>query len=98
LKDILLRIYGISRKDILMPLYIKDPDVDKLVDHYLAASGAKTKTEAVRAALLNSIAALETQETLAERVAKAQRKAAEAGLTPRETDDKPFMDELWGED
>lgn len=53
-----------------MPLYIKDPDVDKLVDRYLAACGAKTKTEAVRAALINSIVALEKQETLAERVAK----------------------------
>ena len=63
-----------------MPLYIKDPDVDKLVDRYLAASGARNKTEAVRTALLNSIAALEKQETLAERVAKVQRKAAEAGL------------------
>ncbi|SEM29527.1 antitoxin VapB [Roseovarius azorensis] len=81
-----------------MPLYIKDPDVDKLVDRYLAASGAKTKTEAVRAALLNSIAALENQETLAERVAKVQRKARAAGLKPRATSDKPFMDELWGDD
>ncbi|MBM1222768.1 MULTISPECIES: type II toxin-antitoxin system VapB family antitoxin [Rhodobacterales] len=81
-----------------MPLYIKDPDVDKLVDRYLAASGARNKTEAVRTALLNSIAALEKQETLAERVAKVQRKAAEAGLKPRESDDKPFMDELWGDD
>lgn len=80
-----------------MPLYIKDPDVDKLVDRYLAASGAKTKTEAVRVALLNGIAALEQQETLAQRVAKVQRKAAAAGLAPRETNDKPFMDELWGD-
>lgn len=81
-----------------MALYIKDPDVDKLVDRYLVASGAKTKTEAVRAALLNSIAALEKQEPLAERVAKVQRKAAAAGLKPREADDKPFMDDLWGDD
>lgn len=81
-----------------MPLYIKDPDVDALVDRYLAASGAKTKTEAVRTALRNSIAALETRETLAERVARVQRKAVAAGLKPREMDDKPFMDELWGED
>jgi antitoxin VapB len=80
-----------------MPLYIKDPEVDALVDRYLAASGAKSKTEAVRKALLASIAALERQETLAERVAKVQRKAAAAGLKPREIDDKSFMDELWGE-
>lgn len=78
-----------------MPLYIKDPEVDKLVDRYLAVSGAKTKTEAVRAALLNSIAALEKQESLAERVANVQRKAAAAGLRPRGTDDKPFLDEQW---
>ncbi|WP_164989291.1 type II toxin-antitoxin system VapB family antitoxin [Roseovarius sp. A46] len=81
-----------------MPLYIKDPDVDALVERYLAASGAKTKTEAVRTALRNAIAALEKRGTLAERVARVQRKAVAAGLTPREMDDKPFMDELWGED
>lgn len=81
-----------------MPLYIKDPDVDALVDRYLAASGAKTKTEAVRTALLNSIAALEAQEPLTERVATVQRRAAAAGLKPRKANDKPFMDELWGDD
>ncbi|MDD7973937.1 type II toxin-antitoxin system VapB family antitoxin [Roseinatronobacter alkalisoli] len=80
-----------------MPLYIKDPDVDQLAERFRAASGAKNKTEAVRAALLNSIADLEKRETLAERVAKVQRKAAAAGLGPRKADDKPFMDELWGD-
>lgn len=80
-----------------MPLYIQDPDIDKLVDRYLALSGAKIKTEAVRAALLNSIAALQNQESLAGRVAKVQRKAAAIGLMPLETDDKPFMDEQWGD-
>lgn len=76
----------------------EDPDVDALVDRFLAISGAKTKTEAVRAALLNSIAVLEKQKSLAERVAKVQRKAAAAGLAPREATDKPFMDEMWCEE
>ncbi len=64
----------------------------------MPASGTNTKTEAVRDSLLNSLAALENQETLAERVAKVQKKAAGAGLKPHETNNKPFMDELWGED
>ncbi|MFN3509677.1 MAG: type II toxin-antitoxin system VapB family antitoxin [Allorhizobium sp.] len=81
-----------------MPLYIKAPEIDELVDRYLAISGAKTKTEAVRLALLNSIAALEQQESLAERVAKVQRKAAAAGLAPRLATDTPFMDEMWCEE
>lgn len=81
-----------------MPLHIKDPDVDILVERYLAASGAKTKTEAVRRALELGIQACEKRETLSERVAKVQRQAAKAGLGAREADDKAFMDDLWGED
>jgi len=81
-----------------MPLYIKDPEVDTLVERYLAASGAKTKTEAVRRALELGIHACENRETLSDRVAKVQRRAAQAGLGVRDFDDKEFMDDLWGEE
>lgn len=80
-----------------MPLYIKDPDVDRLVDAFMASSGVKTKTEAVRTALLESIAAIDAQETLAEKVAKVQAKAAALGLKPDGKSDKDLMDDMWGE-
>ena len=40
-----------SKRGYTMPLYIKDPAVDTLVDQYLAATGMTNKTEAVRRAL-----------------------------------------------
>lgn len=80
-----------------MALYIKDPEVDTLVERYLALSGAKNKTDAVRKALESCLKALEARETLAERVAKVQQNAAKAGLRPRDFDDKKFMDEQWGD-
>ena len=47
-----------------MPLYIKDPAVDTLVDRYLAATGMTNKTEAVRRALSDQLKALADKETL----------------------------------
>lgn len=84
-----------------MPLYIKDPAVDTLVDQYLAATGLTNKTEAVRRALSDQLKVLTDQETLAERVARIQRRAAEAGFVSTGSNiaaDKAFMDEQWGED
>lgn len=80
-----------------MALYIKDPEVDTLVERYLALSGAKNKTDAVRKALESSLSALQARETLSQRVAKVQQNAAKAGLKPRDFDDKKFMDEQWGD-
>ena len=81
-----------------MPLYIKDPTVDSLVDRYLALTGMTNKTEAVRQALKAAIAAQAERETLAERVAKVQRKAAAVGIVADGHDDKALMDEMWGEE
>ena len=84
-----------------MPLYIKDPAVDTLVDQYLAATGMTNKTEAVRRALSDQLNALAAKETLTDRVARIQRQAAEAGFVSHGSDiaaDKAFMDEQWGED
>ncbi|MBB1499124.1 type II toxin-antitoxin system VapB family antitoxin [Paracoccus sp. MC1862] len=84
-----------------MPLYIKDPAVDTLVDQYLAATGMTNKTEAVRRALSDQLQALADKETLTDRVARIQRRAAEAGFVSPGSDiaaDKAFMDEQWGED
>ena len=84
-----------------MPLYIKDPAVDTLVDQYLAATGMTNKTEAVRRALSDQLNARAAKETLTDRVARIQRRAAEAGFVSTDSDiaaDKAFMDEQWGED
>ena len=84
-----------------MPLYIKDPAVDTLVDQYLAATGMTNKTEAVRRALSDQLNALAAKEALTDRVARIQRRAAEAGFVSSGSDlaaDKAFMDEQWGED
>ena len=84
-----------------MPLYIKDPAVDTLVDQYLAATGMTNKTEAVRRALSDQLKALADKETLTDRVARIQHRAAEAGFVSSGSDiaaDKTFMDEQWGED
>ncbi len=84
-----------------MPLYIKDPTVDTLVDQYLAATGMTNKTEAVRRALSDQLNALAAKESLTDRVARIQRRAAEAGFVSTDSDiaaDKAFMDEQWGED
>ena len=84
-----------------MPLYIKDPAVDTLVDQYLAATGMTNKTEAVRRALSDQLNALAAKESLTDRVARIQHRAAEAGFVSSDSDiaaDKAFMDEQWGED
>lgn len=83
-----------------MPLYIKDPAVDSLVDQYLAATGLKNKTEALRRVLTDQLKMLADRETLTERVTKIQQRAADTGFGPRRNppdDDKEFMDSLWGE-
>ena len=84
-----------------MPLYIKDPAVDTLVDQYLAATGMTNKTEAVRRALSDQLYALAAKESLTDRVARIQRRAAEAGFVSSGSDsaaDKAFLDDQWGED
>lgn len=84
-----------------MAIYIRDPVVDTLIDQYLAATGLTNKTEAVRRALADQLKALAARGTLAERVAKIQRQAAEAGFLHSGSSDpaadKRFMDEMWGE-
>lgn len=85
-----------------MPLYIKDPTVDTLLERYLAVSGLTNKTEAVRRALHDQLKTLAEQEPLSARVARIQSRAAEMGFRSIGSDDpaaqKRHMDELWGED
>lgn len=84
-----------------MPLYIKDPAVDTLLEEYLAAAGLKNKTEALRRVLTDQLKVLAEKESLSDRIAKIQLRATEAGFGPgrtSEAESKAFMDSMWGED
>ena len=83
-----------------MAMLIKGDEIDALVAKYCAMTGVKNKSEAVRKALAAQIEALSAKETLADRVAKIQRRAVEAGFVSVGNDveaDKAFMDQQWGE-
>ena len=63
-----------------MPLYVKDPEVDKLLDDFLLASGQRSKTEAIRQLLSDGLRRLAEQESLAQRVSRLQDEAAALGF------------------
>lgn len=79
-----------------MPLFIRNPEVDSLIDKVMTATGSKDKTDTVRRALILQLEAVNAEESLASRIAKVQQKAALTGLRPDGRDDKDFMDEHWG--
>ncbi len=68
------------------------------VERHLAESNEKTRTQTTRLTPQGSNAACSGERPFTERVARVQREATAAGLRPRDTDDKEFLDELWGED
>ena len=80
-----------------MTILIKGDEIDSLVERYCAMTGLTNKSEAVRRALAAQIEALSQRETLAQRVAKVQAKAAAAGIFADGRDDKDLMDDMWGE-
>ena len=81
-----------------MTMLIKGNEIDELVAKYCALTGFKNKSEAVRQALAAQIAALAAKESLADRVAAIQSRAAASGIVADGRDDKAFMDGMWGED
>mgnify|MGYP002737506421 CR=1 FL=1 len=81
-----------------MAMLIKGDEIDALVAKYCAMTGQKYKSEAVRQAVAAQIEALSARESLADRVAKIQRRAADVGFVAPGGSDKAFMDEMWGED
>lgn len=80
-----------------MTLLIKGDEIDTLIARYCALTGETNKSAAVRKALAAQIEALSREETLADRVAKIQRMAADAGFRSTGADLKEFFDEQWGE-
>ncbi|WP_300064531.1 type II toxin-antitoxin system VapB family antitoxin [uncultured Roseobacter sp.] len=80
-----------------MPLYIKDDSVDALAIRYQKLSGADSKTAAVRQALLEGLASIESEVPLMEKIASVQAKADEIGPVDPEFDQKTFADDLWSD-
>lgn len=80
-----------------MALLIKGSEIDALVRRYCAITGQTNKSEAVRQALVAQIALLSAQESLTDKVAKLQQRAAAAGFVSTGDDHKSFMDDQWGE-
>jgi len=82
-----------------MTMLIKGDEIDDLVAKYCAITGLRNKSEAVRQALAAQIAALSAKESLAERIAAIQSRAAASGIVARwAAMTKAFMDAMWGED
>jgi len=79
-----------------MALYIRDDTVDALAAKLQAKTGARTKTEAVRAALEHELKRLEAGKSFAERNAEAFALADRIGAPNPDFDEKKFMDEMWG--
>lgn len=78
-----------------MPLYIKDPEVDKLVAQ-LVDLAKSSKVEAVKAALKREIAHRKGSLPMRDRLAKSLAMASAAGPFAA-GDHKRETDEMWGE-
>lgn len=80
-----------------MTLYIKDDTVDDLAVRYMKASGASSKTAAVRKALAEALASAQAKIPLMEKIAKVQAQADHIGAVDPEFDLKTFADDLWSD-
>lgn len=80
-----------------MALYIRDDSVDHLAERLRKATGAKTKTDAVRAALLAQLDAITARTPLADRLRVLQERADRIGKVDPGFDPKTFSDEMWGD-
>ncbi len=78
-----------------MPLYIKDPEVDKLAEELVGLTKT-TKSEAVKRALKHEISQQKRRLPMRERLAKSLAMAQEAGpFAPG--DHQQETDELWSD-
>lgn len=79
-----------------MPLYIKDPEVDKLTAELIKLTKT-SKVDAVKAALRHEIASRKNKLPVRERLAKTLAMAKEAGPMVH-LDHKQLTDEMWSGD
>ncbi len=80
-----------------MALYIRDADVDDLAVRVQKATNARTKTDAVRLALLHELERRMDVASLQEKLAHAKLLAKAMGPSDPGFDQKKFSDEMWGE-
>jgi antitoxin VapB len=83
------------QKDWAMPLYIRDKAVDELARRVQRATGAKSKTDAVRLALQHELERATAQMTFDERNAEVMAMADALGTTDPAFDMKAYSDEMW---
>ena len=79
-----------------MSLYIRDDQVDALAERLRAETGARTKTQAVCAALQHELERVNAKKSFAERNAEAFALADRIRPPNPDFDEKRFMDEMWG--
>jgi len=80
-----------------MPLYIRDDAVDDLAVRFMKLTGVKTKTEAVRRALIAQLEAETSRKPLLERLEPILSRADSLGPGDPDFDMKKFTDEIWGD-
>jgi len=78
-----------------MPLYIRDDSVDDLAVRFMKLTGAKSKTDAVRMALITQIEAVSNQKPLLERLEPILIRADGLGVPDPNFDLKSFADQMW---
>lgn len=79
-----------------MPLYIKDPEVDRLTEELISITKS-SKVDAVKDALKHEIEKRRAALPVREQLAKSLTMAREAGPFAR-GNHKRETDEMWGED
>ncbi len=80
-----------------MALCIRDAEVDALAEELRGLTNAKTKTEAVRHALLAQLAEARRRLPLKDRLAPSTALADAMGPSDPSVDMKVYTDGMWGE-
>jgi antitoxin VapB len=80
-----------------MPLYIRDDEVDELARELQAATGASSKSEAVKQALRHELERAKQGKPLSERLKPAMDLIASIGPSDPNFDMKAYTDEMWGD-
>lgn len=79
-----------------MPLYIRDDQVDDLAVRFMKLTGAKSKTDAVRNALVAQLTAVSNHMPLLDRLEPILKRADALDQGDPDFDMKKFTDEMWG--
>ena len=80
-----------------MAFYVKDEDVDRLAEEVQAASGAKTKTEAVRIALQQALDRPDNKKDLRMKLEGLQAEVRRISNPDPKFDMKSYTDMMWGD-